>query len=134
MPNYQLDNQIKIINMLELFIFEKICSTPFLGSHKFILMASNEEDLRKVIYNLDDKGHFKESEEDKIKRLSNKPVKVFFPDQDGSDQVTKLDFEYRPKHYHEVFSMLELHYDEPHQRSTYQTDLKKPSNFHLGMN
>jgi len=48
MPNNQLDNQIKIINMLELFIFEKICSTPFLGSHESILMASNEEDLRKA--------------------------------------------------------------------------------------
>lgn len=102
MPNNQLDNQIKIINMLELFIFEKICSTLFLGSHKSILMVSNEEDLRKAIYTLHDKGHFKESEEDKIKRLCNKPVKVFFPDQDGNDQVAKLDSEYRPKHYHEV--------------------------------
>ena len=85
MPNNQLDNQIKIINMLELFIFEKICSTPFLGSHESILMASNEEDLRKAIYTLDDEGHFKESEEDKIKRLCNKPVKIFFPDQAGND-------------------------------------------------
>lgn len=92
--------------MLELFIFEKICSTPFLGSHESILMASNEEDLRKAIYTLDDKGHFKESEENKIKRLSNKPVKVFFPDQDGNDQVAKLDFEYRPKHYHEVLQAI----------------------------
>ncbi|HAV5333181.1 hypothetical protein OMP46_16715 [Acinetobacter baumannii] len=106
MPNNQLDNQIKIINMLELFIFEKICSTPFLGSHESILMASNEEDLRKAIYTLDDEGHFKESEEDKIKRLCNKPVKVFFPDQDGNDQVAKLDFEYRPKHYHEVLQAI----------------------------
>ena len=71
--------------MLELFIFEKICSTPFLGSHESILMASNEEDLRKAIYTLDDEGHFKESEEDKIKRLCNKPVKIFFPDQAGND-------------------------------------------------
>lgn len=106
MPNYQLDNQIKIIDMVELFIFEKICSAPFLGSHKSILMASNEEDLRKAIYTLDDEGHFKESEEYKIKRLCNKPVKVFFPDQDGNDQVTKLDFEYRPKHYHEVLQAI----------------------------
>ena len=106
MPNNQLDNQIKIINMLELFIFEKICSTPFLGSHESILMASNEEDLRKAIYTLDDEGHFKESEEDKIKRLCNKPVKVFFPDQDGNDQVAKLDFEYRLKHYHEVLQAI----------------------------
>ncbi|EXA91586.1 hypothetical protein [Acinetobacter baumannii] len=106
MPNNQLDNQIKIINMLELFIFEKICSTPFLGSHESILMASNEEDLRKAIYTLDDEGHFKESEEDKIKRLCNKPAKVFFPDQDGNDQVAKLDFEYRPKHYHEVLQAI----------------------------
>ena len=106
MPNNQLDNQIKIINMLELFIFEKICLTPFLGSHESILMASNEEDLRKAIYTLDDEGHFKESEEDKIKRLCNKPVKVFFPDQDGNDQVAKLDFEYRPKHYHEVLQAI----------------------------
>lgn len=106
MPNNQLDNQIKIINMLELFIFEKICSTPFLGSHESILMASNEEDLRKAIYTLDDEGYFQELEEDKIKRLCNKPVKVFFPDQDGNDQVAKLDFEYRPKHYHEVLQAI----------------------------
>ncbi|QLB58870.1 hypothetical protein E5093_04375 [Acinetobacter indicus] len=106
MPNNQLDNQIKIINMLELFIFEKICSTPFLGSHESILMASNEEDLRKAIYTLIDEGHFKESEEDKIKRLCNKPVKVFFPDQDENDQVAKLDFEYRLKHYHEVLQAI----------------------------
>ena len=106
MPNNQLDNQIKIINMLELFIFEKICSTPFLGSHESILMASNEEDLRKAIYTLDDEGYFQELEEDKIKRLCNKPVKAFFPDQDGNDQVAKLDFEYRPKHYHEVLQAI----------------------------
>lgn len=106
MPNNQLDNQIKIINMLELFIFEKICSTPFLGSHESILMASNEEDLRKAIYTLIDEGYFQELEEDKIKRLCNKPVKAFFPDQDGNDQVAKLDFEYRPKHYHEVLQAI----------------------------
>lgn len=106
MPNNQLDNQIKIINMLELFIFEKICSTPLLGSHESILMASNEEDLRKAIYTLDDEGYFQELEEDKIKRLCNKPVKAFFPDQDGNDQVAKLDFEYRPKHYHEVLQAI----------------------------
>lgn len=106
MPNHQLDNQIKIINMLELFIFEKICSTPFLGSHESILMASNEEDLRKAIYTLIDEGYFQELEEDKIKRLCNKPVKAFFPDQDGNDQVAKLDFEYRPKHYHEVLQAI----------------------------
>ena len=92
--------------MLELFIFEKICSTPFLGSHESILMASNEEDLRKAIYTLDDEGYFQELEEDKIKRLCNKPVKAFFPDQDGNDQVAKLDFEYRPKHYHEVLQAI----------------------------
>lgn len=106
MPNNQLDNQIKIINMLELFIFEKICSTPLLGSHESILMASNEEDLRKAIYTLDDEGYFQELEEDKIKRLCNKPVKAFFPDQDVNDQVAKLDFEYRPKHYHEVLQAI----------------------------
>lgn len=92
--------------MLELFIFEKICSTPFLGSHESILMASNEEDLRKAIYTLIDEGYFQELEEDKIKRLCNKPVKAFFPDQDGNDQVAKLDFEYRPKHYHEVLQAI----------------------------
>ena len=90
MPNNQLDNQIKIINMLELFIFEKICSTPFLGSHESILMASNEEDLRKAIYTLDDEGHFKESEEDKIKRLCNKPVKVFFQIRMGMIKLQSL--------------------------------------------
>ena len=92
--------------MLELFIFEKICSTPFLGSHESILMASNEEDLRKAIYTLIDEGYCQELEEDKIKRLCNKPVKAFFPDQDGNDQVAKLDFEYRPKHYHEVLQAI----------------------------
>ena len=126
MPNYQLDNQIKIINMLELFIFEKICSTPFLGSHESILMASNEEDLRKAIYTLDDEGHFKESEEDKIKRLCNKPVKIFFPDQAGNDQVAKLDFEYRPKHYHEVLQAIRKFRAslQAHALENIQTELK----------
>ena len=126
MPNNQLDNQIKIINMLELFIFEKICSTPFLGSHESILMASNEEDLRKAIYTLDDEGHFKESEEDKIKRLCNKPVKIFFPDQAGNDQVAKLDFEYRPKHYHEVLQAIRKFRAslQAHALENIQTELK----------
>ncbi|NWK74801.1 hypothetical protein HYG93_11030 [Acinetobacter sp. SwsAc6] len=106
MPNYQLDNQIKIINMLELFIFEKIRSTPFLGSHKSILMASNEEDLRKAIYALHDKGLFQESKENKIKRLCNKPVKAYFSDKNGNDEVEKLDFEYLPKHYDEIIQKI----------------------------
>lgn len=106
MPSSQLQEQILIVNALEKFIFDKIRSSPFLSFHKSILMASNEEDLRKAIYTLIDEGHFKESEEDKIKRLCNKPVKVFFPDQDGNDQVAKLDFEYRPKHYHEVLQAI----------------------------
>lgn len=80
MPSSQLQEQIQTINVLEQFIFDKICSSPFLGFHKSILMASNEEDLRKAIYTLDDEGYFQELEEDKIKRLCNKPVKVFFPD------------------------------------------------------
>lgn len=66
MPSSQLQEQILIVNALEKFIFEKIRSTPFLGSHKSILMASNEEDLRKAIYTLHDEGLFRESEEDKI--------------------------------------------------------------------
>lgn len=106
MPSSQLQEQILIVNALEKFIFDKICSTPFLGSHKSILMASNEEDLRKAIYTLHDKGQFQESEEDKIKRLCTKPVKVFFPDKEGNDQVAKLDFKYRPKHYHEVLQAI----------------------------
>ncbi|CAB1215628.1 hypothetical protein [Acinetobacter bouvetii] len=106
MPSSQLQEQIQTINVLEQFIFDKICSSPFLGFHKSILMASNEEDLRQAIYTLIDEGYFQELEEDKIKRLCNKPVKAFFPDQDGNDQVAKLDFEYRPKHYHEVLQAI----------------------------
>ena len=89
MPNNQLDNQIKIINMLELFILKNLLDS-FLGSHESILMASNEEDLRKAIYTLDDEGHFKESEEDKIKRLCNKPVKVFFQIRMGMIKLQSL--------------------------------------------
>ena len=37
MPSSQLQEQILIVNALEKFIFEKIRSTPFLGSHKSIL-------------------------------------------------------------------------------------------------
>ena len=40
-------------------------------------MASNEEDLRKAIYTLDDEGHFKESEEDKIKDFVTNLLRYF---------------------------------------------------------
>lgn len=94
MPSSQLQEQILIVNALEKFIFEKIRSTPFLGSHKSILMASNEEDLRKAIYTLHDEGLFRESEEDKIKRLCKDLVKAYFPDKNGNYEVEKLDCEY----------------------------------------
>ena len=106
MPSSQLQEQILIVNALEKFIFEKIRSTPFLGSHKSILMASNEEDLRKAIYTLHDEGLFRESEEDKIKRLCKDPVKAYFPDKNGNYEIEKLDCEYLPKHYDEIIQAI----------------------------
>ncbi|MGY3823186.1 hypothetical protein [Acinetobacter haemolyticus] len=106
MPSSQLQEQILIVNALEKFIFEKIRSTPFLGSHKSILMASNEEDLRKAIYTLHDEGLFRESEEDKIKRLCKDLVKAYFPDKNGNYEVEKLDCEYLPKHYDEIIQAI----------------------------
>lgn len=141
--NLSFDDQIKIVNDLEQYIFEKIysnlafrakihnqrkldhlnlvrlnytifdksvvcqpvskiqVSTPL---NSFKLIHSNTQILKNAIYHLYDHGLFKESEEDRIRRLCNKPVKAVFANNNGEDDVNKLDFEYLPKHYHEIIS------------------------------
>lgn len=110
MLNSQLQEQIQTINELERFIFDKIRSTSSVRFHKSIIKTSGEENLRKAIYALHDEDLFRESEEDKIKRLCNKPVKAYFADKDGNDEVEKLDFEYLPKHYHEIIKDIRSFY------------------------
>jgi len=105
MQNPQTQEQIQMINELERFIFDKIRLNYSIRFYPF-LCCSHEEILRNTIYALHDKGLFKESEEDKIKRLCKNPVKVIFVGKDGNDEVTKLDSEYRPKHYHEVLEAI----------------------------
>ncbi|MFV7479669.1 hypothetical protein ACNPMW_05770 [Acinetobacter junii] len=49
---------------------------------------------------------FRESEEDKIKRLCKDLVKAYFPDKNGNYEVEKLDCEYLPKHYDEIIQAI----------------------------
>lgn len=105
MQNPQTQEQIRMINELERFIFDKIRLNYSIRFYP-LLCCSHGEILRNTIYALHDKGLFKESEEDKIKRLCKNPVKAFFVGKDGNDEVTKLDSEYRPKHYHEVLEAI----------------------------
>lgn len=51
-------------------------------------------------------GLFRESEEDKIKRLCKDLVKAYFPDKNGNYEVEKLDCEYLPKHYDEIIQAI----------------------------
>lgn len=61
--------------------------------------------IRKMtIYGLHDEGLFKESNEDRVKRLCKDSVQVPIPCKKGDNKVEKLDFEYLPKHYHEIIS------------------------------
>jgi len=102
--NTTVGDQIKIVYDLEKYIFEKIYSTPPFNFNKSIRMAVDFEMLKTIIYALHDEGLFKESNEDRIKRLCKDPVQVPIPCKKGDNKVEKLDFEYLPKHYHEIIS------------------------------
>lgn len=100
--NTTLGDQIKIVDDLEKYIFEKIRSTPPFNFNKSIRMAIDFEKLKTIIYALHDEGLFKESDEDRVKRLCKDSVQVPIPCKKGDNKVEKLDFEYLPKHYHEI--------------------------------
>lgn len=102
--NTTLSDQIKIVDDLEKYIFEKIHSTPPFNFNKSIRMVNDLEMLRTVIYVLHDEGLFKESDEDRTKRLCTEPVQIPIPCKGDNNKVEKLDFEYLPKHYHEIIS------------------------------
>ena len=102
--NTTVGDQIKIVYDLERYIFEKIYSTPPFNFNKSIRMAVDFEMLKTIIYALHDEGLFKESNEDRVKRLCKDPVQVPIPCKKGDNKVEKLDFEYLPKHYHEIIS------------------------------
>ena len=102
--NTTVGDQIKIVYDLEKYIFEKIYSTPPFNFNKSIRMAVDFEMLKTIIYALHDEGLFKESNEDRVKRLCKDPVQVPIPCKKGDNKVEKLDFEYLPKHYHEIIS------------------------------
>ena len=157
--NLSFDDQIKIVNDLEQYIFEKIYSSLEFRSKihnqikldplnlvklkytifdKSLLCQSfyqiqaatplnffkliHDKILKTAIYILHDQGMFKESDEDRVKRLCRDTVKkpISCPkDNDevpceickdkvlckkGGDIAEKLDFEYLPKHYHEIIS------------------------------
>lgn len=67
--NTTVGDQIKIVYDLEKYIFEKIYSTPPSNFNKSIRMAVDFEMLKTIIYALHDEGLFKESNEDRVKRL-----------------------------------------------------------------
>ena len=102
--NTTVGDQIKIVYDLEKYIFEKIYSTPPFNFNKSIRMAVDFEMLKTIIYALHDEGLFKESNEDRVKRLCKDPVQAPIPCKKGDNKVEKLDFEYLPKHYHEIIS------------------------------
>ncbi|HBM1760513.1 TPA: hypothetical protein LUJ38_003952, partial [Acinetobacter baumannii] len=102
--NTTLGDQIKIVDDLEKYIFEKIHSTPPFNFNKSIRMAIDFETLKTIINALHDEGLFKESNEDRVKRLCKDSVQVPIPCKKGDNKVEKLDFEYLPKHYHEIIS------------------------------
>ncbi|MFW1998890.1 hypothetical protein ACG92W_07845 [Acinetobacter ursingii] len=137
--NLSFDDQIKIVNDLEQYIFEKIYSSLEFRSKihnqikldplnliklnytifdKSLLCQSfyqiqaatplnffkpiHDKILKTAIYILHDQGMFKESDEDRVKRLCKDSVQVPIPCKKGDNKVEKLDFEYLPKHYHEI--------------------------------
>lgn len=102
--NTTLGDQIKIVDDLEKYIFEKIHSTTPFNFNKSIRMAIDFETLKTIIYVLHDEGLFKESDEDRVKRLCKDSVQVPIPCKKDDNKVEKLDFEYLPKHYHEIIS------------------------------
>lgn len=102
--NTTLGDQIKIVNDLEKYVFEKIRSTPPFNFNKSIRMATDFETLKTIINVLHDEGLFKESNEDRVKRLCKDPVQVPIPCKKGDNKVEKLNFEYLLKHYHEIIS------------------------------
>ncbi|WP_180000838.1 hypothetical protein [Acinetobacter sp. YH12255] len=159
--NLSFDDQIKIINDLEQYIFKKIYSRLEFRSKihnqikldhlnlvklnytifdKSLLCQSfyqvqaatplnffkpiHDKILKTVIYILHDQGMFKESDENRVKRLCRDTVKKTIScskDNDefpceickhkdkvlckkGDDIAEKLDFEYLPIHYHEIIS------------------------------
>lgn len=106
--NTTLGDQIKIVNDLEKYVFEKIRSTPPFNFNKSIRMATDFETLKTIINTLHDEGLFRESDKEREKRLCTEHVQVPIPS-NGNNQAEKLDFEYLPKHYHEIIQGIKIY-------------------------
>jgi hypothetical protein len=176
--NLSFDDQIKIVNDLEQYIFEKIYSSLEFRSKihnqikldplnlvklkytifdKSLLCQSfyqiqaatplnffkliHDKILKTAIYILHDQGMFKESDEDRVKRLCRDTVKkpISCPkDNDevpceickdkvlckkGDDIAEKLDFEYLPKHYHEIIQGIKNYRSEIETKNYMQANI-----------
>uniref|UniRef100_UPI0015D22038 hypothetical protein n=1 Tax=Acinetobacter sp. YH12057 TaxID=2601057 RepID=UPI0015D22038 len=106
--NTTLGDQIKIVNDLEKYVFEKIRSTPPFNFNKSIRMATDFETLKTIINTLHDEGLFRESDEEREKRLCTEHVQIPIPN-NGNNKAEKLDFEYLPKHYHEIIQGIKIY-------------------------
>lgn len=116
-----LSAQIELINELEAFVFLKIGPRfiSFIRFDQTLLNPIDETSLkssREIVYKLHDEGYFKESDEQKNKRLSNDPIII-----DSEISYKKADHYYLPKHYHEIIQAIrEFHHLAQSEKKDYK--------------
>lgn len=109
--NNFVPSQAELIKIIESYVIFNITNS-FTSPHRFnpkIYKAIDEITLKAAIYQLHDAGDFREPEEQRIKRLDNKPILIRSAEESMSgfnDQYEKDLSHYKPTHYHEVLTSI----------------------------
>lgn len=109
--NNFVPSQAELIKIIESYVIFNIINS-FTSPNRFnpkIYKATDEITLKAAIYQLHDAGDFRETEEQRIKRLDNKPIVIRSAEESMSgfnDQYEKDLSHYKPTHYHEVLTSI----------------------------
>ncbi|NIE97001.1 hypothetical protein F3J02_11030 [Acinetobacter sp. Tr-809] len=109
--NNFVPSQAELIKIIESYVIFNIINS-FTSPNRFnpkIYKITDEITLKAAIYRLHDAGDFRETEEQRIKRLDNKPIVIRSAEESMSgfnDQYEKDLSHYKPNHYHEVLTSI----------------------------
>lgn len=109
--NNFMSSNADLVKLIESYVIFNIINS-FTSHVRFNLKidkAIDEITLKAAIYQLHDAGDLKETEEQRIKRLDNKPIVIRSPAESASgfnDQYEKDLYHYKPTHYDEVLTSI----------------------------
>lgn len=109
--NNFVPSQAELIKIIECYVIFNIRNS-FTSPHRFnpkIYKATDGIILKAAIYQLHDTGDFRETEEQRIKRLDSKPIVIRSAEESISgfnNQYEKDLCHYKPTHYHEVLTSI----------------------------